>query len=304
MKLPPPIEQYTKGDKPSHTIRPRLHEHINFLKEDETTATLTKAGYLTDDGKVSKQAQVDGLVDTCDGKVLWNLKKTKKALLTLTAKKTAPAKSAPKPINIGGTIPPPSPQQQQTVWTDLESIGTYFGVGKVKIGKWVDELGLRAFPKKERNESGDFDMMDFAADAKEKASLGFNTKKPTEKALELGYAQVTMVEKGNKTFEIVKWNKDKVKAALVKAGHELDLEKKMIHKGKGKNGDVQVESMDDRAQKLYSEWKKLYNNPKTRAESWKLFDKTAKPILMRVEQLMGRPRFLIDKKYKRNPNPF
>lgn len=291
MKLEAPIEQYLTGEKPSHTSRAKLAQHITFWPQDEVERVLTKGGYLSAEGKITAKAQSEGLVDTCEGKPLWNLKKTKRVLLELTRK---PTKSPAKPPT---PVAPQRPQRTGPVWTDLENIGTYFGVGKNKIGKWLDELGLRDYKPVQINESGDVDMLDIANQSKEK----FRTKIPTEKALQLGYAQVETIEytkKGEtRAFDKYAWNLEKVKAVLVKAGHELDTERKLLHKGKGKNSDISVESLDDRAKKLYDEWKKLHSNPSTRKESWKVFEKKPTPILMRVEQLMGRPRYLRDKLY-------
>lgn len=292
MKLEPPLSSYLTGAKPTHSSRPKLGQHIKLFKQNEIEAHLKKGKYLNDAGKPTKKALEDGLIDQCDGKVIWNLKNTKKALLALTKKDSARKVAAPKLAS-----PPPRPKQAGPVWTDLENIGTYFGVGKNKIGKWLDELGLRDYKPRQVNESGDYDMLDIANESKEK----FRVKIPTEKALAEGYARVetiTYTQKGKeKSFDKYTWDRDRVKDLLVRAGHELDTERKLHLKGKGRNSDVKVESIDDRAKKLHAEWKKLHSNPKTRDQSWKLFDKQPSGLLMRVEQLMGRPRYLRDKLY-------
>lgn len=292
MQLPPPIQAHLTGTPPTHTSRAKLATHITFWPQAEVEAVLTQAGYLSPEGKIAKKALEEGLVDTCEGKPLWNLKKTKKVLLALTRK---PSKAAsPAPI-----IPPKAPVRAAgPVWTDLENIGTYFGVGKNKIGTWLDQLGLRDYKPMQVNESGDIDMLDMANASKEK----FQVKVPTQLALERGLAQVETVEyrgKGGKekSFEKYSWDRDAVKALLVKAGHPLDTERKLLHRGKGKNSDVRVESLDDRARALHAEWKKLHSNPTTRKASWDLFHKKPKPLIMRVEMLMGQPRYIQDKLY-------
>lgn len=294
MKLAAPIEQYLTGDKPSHTSRARLATHITFWPQDKVEELLREERYLTPDGKISPRALSEGLVDTCDGKPLWNLKKTKLALLAATRKTPKENKTPAKPI----VMPRSRPTTSGPVWTDLENIGTYFGVGKNKVGTWLDQLGLRGNKELQVNESGDYDMLDVARQSQEK----FSSKVPTEKALNEGYAQVEVVEyrgKGGKekSFEKYSWDRDRVKDLLVRAGHPLDTERKLLLKGKGKNSNVSVDSLDTRAEALHAEWKKLYADPATRKASWKVFDRKPSALLMRVEMLMGKPRYLRDKQY-------
>lgn len=293
MKLAPPASQYTEGAKPTHSPWSTLASHLPLWSAEEVARLLRAGGYLTAEGKVAKSALEAGLVDSCEGKPLWRVKAVTKVLLELT-RKPSEKKTSPKPVVPGAGPVPPRP-----AWTDLENIGTYFGVGKTKVGSWLDELGLRGYKPRQLTESGDVDMLDVANEAKEK----FRAKIPTERALAEGYAQVETVEytkKGEvRSFEKYSWHLEKVKAVLVAAGHPLDTERKMLLKGRGRNSDVAVESLDERAAKLHAEWKKLHANPKTRRDAWKLFDKKPKPLLMRVEQLMGRPRYLLDKKYLR-----
>ena len=296
MKLSPPASQYTEGAAPSHSSWKTLPGYLKLWSAEEVVSLLKQGQYVTAEGKIAKKAMEEGLVDTCEGKGLWHVKKTTKALLALTRKPSKP-KPAAKPAS-----PPPAQRPAGPVWTDLENIGTYFGVGKNKVGTWLDQLGLRGYKPRQVNESGDLDMLDIANESKEK----FRAKVPTELALERGFAQVETIDykgKGgkDKSFEKYSWNLEMVKAVLVKNGHELDTERKLLLKGKGRNSDVKVESLDDRAKVLYGEWKKLHSNPKTRASSWDVFKKKPRPLLIRVEMLMGRPRYLQDEVYKREP---
>lgn len=292
--LPPPIEQYINGKNPTHTSQRRLGQHITFATPEVINGALTSNGLLSADGKITKQALEENIVDVCDKRALWNIREVKKIVLHATRKESDPDRKA-------GVVQPRSAQKAATgpVFTDLENIGTYFGVGKNTVGKWLEELGLRGYKIRQVNESGDFDMLDIAAESKEK----FRMKVPTEAAFERGYAQVDVIEytqKGSKkSFEKYSWNLEKVKNLLVKNGHELDTERKLLLKGKGKNSDVKVESLDSRAEALYREWKKLYKNPSTKKSSWKVFHKQPKPLLQRVEVLMGRPRYLQDKLYEK-----
>lgn len=291
MELTPPLTQYLTGDKPSHSPRTRLAQHINFLPQTETEAILVKHGYLSKEGKPTKKAMQEGLLDKCEGKILWKLSSTRKVLLNLTRKTSVKAKAVPKPLT------PKVPERGGPVWTDLENIGTYFGVGKNKVGTWLDQLKLRSYKAMPTNESGDVDMLDVARSSQEK----FKLKVPTEKALERGIATMELIEytqKGKeKSFEKYSWNLEMVKAILVKAGHPLDTERKLLLRGKGKNGNIQVDSLAHRGKILHGEWKKLYANPKTRDASWRVFDKTPRGILIEVEKIMARPRYLQDKLY-------
>lgn len=291
MKLAPPIEQYLSNDKPTHSSRSKLASNMKLWSQPEVEELLRGAAYITTDGKIAKKTVTDGLVDTCEGKPLWNITNTKKVLLAVTRK---PSKKATSSVTV---LPKRVDRPHGPVWTDLENIGTYFGVGKNKIGTWLDQLGLRDYKPVQINESGDRDMLDMANASKEK----FKLKIPTKKALERGFANMETIEytqKGNaKSFDKYYWNLDMVKEALVRAGHPLDTDRKLLHKGRGKNGDIKVETIDDRAKKLYSDWLRLYNNPNTHKDSWAIFNKQPVLILTKVEQLMGRPRYIQDKLY-------
>lgn len=292
MSLTPPISQYVEGEKPSHSSKARLHVFVKAFPQRTIDDLLVKGGYLTSEGKPTRKSLDEGLVEVCENKALWNLSKTRKALAELSRPPKRDKKNV-KPI----TKPVLQRVRTEPAWVDFETIGTYFGVGKIQVGKWVDQLGLRAVPEVQVNESGAVDMLDMANQAKEKQSNGFIGKKPTQKALDGGFAQVTIITgKKDKEFEIVKWNLDLVKAALVKAGHPLDTERKMMLKGKGKNSDVKVETMDDRIKRLYSEWYKLQKSPATRKSSWDVFKNQPKIVLSKVEVMMGKPEGYISRK--------
>lgn len=278
-QLPPPIEKYLAGTNPTHTSRQKLQKYLNIEQKDiERVLKAEKA--ITPEGKVTKLAQQTGLVDTCEGRALWNIEKTKRLVK----------------LKIGE---PKKAQRTEPAWVDLGTIGTYFGVGNVALGKWLDQLGLRGIPTIEKNESGDYDMLDMANQAKQKQANGFIGKEPTEKALNMGAARkLTVTNRKQQEIEIVQWNLDLVKEVLVRAGHPLDTERKMSLKGKGKNSNVQVNGMDKRAKEIYTEWAKLYANPNERWKIKKLFSGQPRLLLEKVENdFMKMPGYITDGKY-------
>lgn len=308
MELAPPLEAYIKGQSPSHSPKSRLGLHIKAWSQEQVEALLEEAGYLQE-GRPTKRALQDGLLDTCEGKALWNLKQVKAALVA----HTKPAPRAPRPEGEAKKplyMPPPGtkkPQQRtEPAWVDLGVIGTYFGVSSIIIGRWLTQLGYRAEPKLKKNESGAVDMLDVANQAKKQQASGFRAgKEPTQQAFDRGLARtLTVTNHKKKEVEIVQWNLDLVKAVLVRAGHELDTERKMMLKGRGKNGDVQVTGIDKRAQELFLQWRTEYQKPGYREASWRIFNGQPTALLMRVEAMLGRPGFIRERRYLTEELPF
>lgn len=296
MPLPPPLTSHISGPQAPYTSRSGLAGRVKVFTQEVIEAHLTQGGYLTPEGKIARKALEEGLVDTCEGKALWHVAKVKAALVRLTR----PARRE-RPQGPVKPAAPPQVLRQGPAWVDLDTVGTYFGVGKIQVGKWLDQLGLREVPPLPSTESGTIDMLDVAAQAKEKQAAGFLAKKPTEEALASGYARIETIEykkKGKeKSFDKITWNLDLVKALLVKTGHELDTERKMMLKGKGKNSDVKVEGIQGRVQELHGEWQRLHRNPATRKESWNVFKNQPTAVVKRVEALLGAPGFITDKRY-------
>lgn len=291
MKLEGPIDQYLTGASPSHCALGNLHKHIKVWEQEEMVSLLQVSDYLTAELKPTKAAAQKGIIDLCEKKVLWNILEVKKALVAthqLVEAKKAQLRAAQQ-AKADKLAAGPS-------WVDLGTVGTYFGVSNIVIGKWLDQIGMRGMPQMERNSSGDLDMLDMANQAKKKQAVGFLGKEPTQKAFDMGLARkITVTNRKQKEIDIVQWNLDLLKAVLQKAGHELNHGAML--KGKGKNSNVQVITADDRAKDLYLTWKKLVRNKNYRAEMIKLFDKQPKIILMKVELLMNKPNYLVGKMY-------
>lgn len=291
MKLSPPVSQYISGSNPSHCSLSNLYKHITSRSDSSLRQWLKDNGYISESDKTTRKALEDGLVDSCDGKVLWNIFKVKQFIkremnkaIALEEKKSSTAKSSVPDLG--------------EAWVDLEIVGSWFGVSKIVAGRWLDELGLRALPQIEKNESGDYDMLDMSNQAKQKQSQGFISKLPTEKALQRGLARKLTVMKKDKEIEIYQWNLELCKAVLVKAGHQLDSQHKMALKGKGKNSNVKVSGIDKRAQELYVEWAKLYKDPKNKWKIKSLFRGQPAILLEKVENdFMKMPGYLTSEKY-------
>lgn len=292
MRLDPPFQQYLEGEKPSHSSLPNLHRFIKAWSQDDIVDMLRHSGFVDENTKTLKKALTTGVADICEQKILWNLFEVKKALI------------AQNQIEIQRRATEEAARQKKISreprWVDLHTIGTYFGVSNIVVGKWLDQLGLRETPTLEKNSSGSVDMLDVANQAKKKQAQGFIGKQPTEKALEMGVAQsLQVMNHKKKEITIYKWNLDLCKSLLVKAGHPLDTERKTLLKGKGKNGDVSVLTADDKAEQLVAEFKKAIKNGKTKYRALSVFDKQPKVILLKCEKLLNKPGFLT-----KRPSPF
>lgn len=291
MKLEGPIEQYLEGKNPTHCSFEKIPKHVKAWDEDDVTRMLTNAGFLNENGKPTKEAAQKGVVDLCGRKVIWNLLEVKKVLLSQEqieyGQRAARNAMKAKSVDSGPK------------WVDLTTVGTFFGVGAVKIGKWLDEIGMRTKPAIKKNSSGAVDMLDVAREKQAEQAKGFSGGKvPSAKAIDNGVARVkTVVNSKKKEIEITEWNLDLCKTLLVRAGHPLDTERKLLLKGKGKNSDVKVKTIDDRAKELYFEWLKKSKDPVWKNNAYQVFDGQPKAVLVRVEALMNRPGYLVNREY-------
>lgn len=298
MKLPPPLDAHLRGTPPTHGSLASLGRHL-ARPQEEVTAFLRQEEYLTTEGKITRRALVDGLVDTCEGKPLWRVARVRSFLEA--HKPSEGGKTSVRPSATAakrGTTPP---VRTEPAWVDLDTVGTYFAVGKVQVGRWLDQLGMRAAPEVERNERGEVDMLAMANQAKEKQAKGFLSKEPTERALQAGVARkLPLVGKGGKEFEVTQWNLDLTKALLVRAGHELDTEHTWALKGKGRNSNVKVGGVEARARELYSQWAKLYKDPRERWRIPSLFRGQPTALLELVEAEMKMPGYLTSGRYQQD----
>lgn len=260
-KLDPPLKRYLLGAYPSHSSTKGLYRHFEEMST-ELFYVLLKAGeYLDKEGKITLKAVDEELVDSCDRKLLWNLKRVEEVLTEVGVILKR------KPVNQEVELP----ENGEPVWVNLGTLSTYFSVTANQVGKWLDELGLR-----EDNE-------------------------PTKEALDRGLATfLEMHIEGTKTRRITHWNLHPLKILLIEAGHELDFNYEESLKGKGKNSDVIVSSIDEKAKSFTREFVSLYNNASTRSKTKLLVQSTPTGVLKKSEELLKKPGFLTSGEYLKN----
>lgn len=260
-QLDPPLKRYLSGARPSHSSLGKLHANFTGMEAATLKAILSAGDYLTEQGKASPKAREENLVDSCEGKILWNIEKVMEAasLGGLTLERQAVNQTLPKFTD------------GEVRWANLGTIGTYFSVSANQIGKWLDDLELRD-----------------------------GEGNPTETSIKSGWVQmVEMNAGGNKTRKVAQWNLDLTCEKLMEAGHELDFNYEETLKGKGRNSDVQVSGVDAKVRELYEKWRVLYKKADTHDSSWRVFDGQPRMILLKVEnEYFKKPGLLTQGKYK------
>lgn len=260
-KLEPPVKRYLSGKLPSHSGTKNLSENFKNLHKDALQFILQKAEFLSAEGKPTKKAAEEGLVDVCERKALWNLENLSEFLKNegnIVERKFVNQELP----NLG----------EEPAWGNLSTLGTYFSVSASQVGKWLDALGLR-------DENG----------------MG------NQLSVDSGLARVVeMNAGGKKTRKIAQWNLQQALFRLTDAGHPLDFDYSETLKGKGRNSDVQVRNIDDVAKEFAREFVKLYKNRDTRPQTRELVRKTSKTIQKRAEELLKKPGFITNEEYLKN----
>lgn len=257
--LQPPVNRHLTGKLPSHSSSVKLAKNYKNLDSTALVFILNKSGFMTEEGKPTRAAADAGLVDKCEKSILWNLTKVTEFLIT---------QGIPTERQYVNQELAPM-QTMEPVWVNLGTLGTYFNATAKTVGKWIEELGLK-------------DDEGFASG----------------EALERGLATVMeMSAGGKKTRKINQWNLRLMQEILLEAGHPLDFDYEKNLKGTGKNSDVQVISMDDRARDFAKEFIKLFKDPQTRSQSQNLVRKTPTPIVKKGEILMKKPGFISSGEY-------
>lgn len=258
--LEAPVARHTTGKLPTHSNSGNLASNFKSLNSTALRFILSKAGFLTEEGKPTRAAIDGGLLDKCEKSFLWNLKAVEAMLLKLgnpVERQYANQKLAP--LNTS-----------EPVWVNLGTIGMHFNVTAKTVGQWIDKLKLK-----------DSDGM------------------ASEKTLERGLATVTEMSAGSgtKTRKINQWNLRPMQELLLRAGHPLNFDYEKNLKGKGKNSNVEVTSIDARAKEFANDFAALFNNPETRAQTQTLVRKTPRMIQAKAELLMNKPGFLTNGEY-------
>lgn len=263
LTLPPPLKRHLLGARPTHCGTKALGSHFAGLPQEVLLPLLQGAGYLTEEGRPTELAVTEEVVAACERKLLWSLAKVEEVLRS------------------GGLSPERVAQQQEVgvpagdpQWANLGTLATYFSVSAPTVGKWLDDLGLREGEE----------------------------HTPTKEAVEGGLASLREMKlEGKKTRQITHWNLHVVKALLVEAGHELNFDYEGSLKGRGRNGDVEVQenALERRAREVAQEFTTLFRDPQTRPQVVRLVNTTPRPLLKGAEDLLRKPGLLTLGHYRR-----
>lgn len=259
-KLEPPAQRYTTGKHPTHSSTLKLASNFQGLPHAALVTIMSTKGLMSPDGKPTKEALSSGLMDQCERAALWNLSKVKDYLhsVGVPAKRQYANQELPDP-----------PANGSPSWVNLSTIATYFNVTAGTIGKWLDKEGLR-----------------------EPDGL------PNKDSLDRGIGNISEMRAGpKKTRKIPQWNLHSVLSILKGAGHPLDFDYDATLKGKGKNSDVKVSTIEDRAKDFTKSFIKKFN-----ARDQTLIsdvNKAPKALQVRAEELMKKPGLITSGNYKK-----
>lgn len=260
-RLSPPVKKYLTGKLPTHSSTQDLYKNFKNVDENALLFVFMKNGFFDSERKPTRKAVQEGLIDSCDGKALWNLDNVQKKLMELRF--SSERQVVNQEINDDSLGEPR--------WVNLGTIATYFNVTSNTIGKWLDSLGFRG-----------------------------DDKHANDKAFSYGLAKISeMNAGGKKTRKITMWNLIPVQKVLVEAGHELDFDYSKTLEGKGKNSNVEVTTIDDRAKQFAKDFSYYFKKSETRKECVRLVQKTPKPILLRAEKILKKPGFILNNEYKK-----
>lgn len=264
MRLTPPIKQYLLGKLPTHSRTADLASHFEGISPAIFSSVLLGAGLLSEKNRrITAKAIRQGYVDVCEETMVWNLANVEKLLGK--AGITASRVWANQEIKVNGGSEPK--------FVNLTALSTYFSVSAVKVGKWLDELGLRA-------------------------ELGL----PTDEALRSGVAQVEQIEVSSNgqdfTRNSVKWDLVRTLTLLKDAGHPLDFDYKKTLAAKGKNSAVKVSSMDALAKEVAQEFSVLFNQ-RDIEKLKRLVKKYPLKVMQMAEVHLKRPGFITTGEYLR-----
>lgn len=264
-KLEPPVKRYLAGRRPTHSSTQKLHENYVGLDHQTISFILSKYGCMTSEGKPTKKALESGLIEVCEKSLIWNLDAVTSLLQN----------SGLKPERRSVNQEKPEKKFDEPELVNLGTIGMYFSKSNVQIGKWLDELGLRD----------------------EKTKLG------TDSAQKMGLCQISEMAtgQGKKTRKITVWDLHLVIDLLMENGYELDYSYEQNMKGKGKNSDVSVVTMESRTQDFLKEFSRRFksDNFDVKKSAVKFVLATPKPILKKAEEMLNKPGFFINNEYQK-----
>lgn len=260
-KLTGSAARYTSGAYPSHSAHSKLASNFEHMDANALRFILRKRGWVTDTGSPTKKAAADGVIDALGGQPLWNLKELERILTENGDRLTR------KPVNQDL----PEPESAEPSWVNLGTVGSYFSVSASIVGKWLDQLELR-----------DADKMG----SKDAADQGLCTT-----------VEMSTGQGKNQTRKITHWNLYAVQKLLMEAGHLLDFDYESTLKGRGRNSDVEVDTVESRAKAFAKEFTTIFKDKAKRRELPELVRRTPKPIQRKAEELIGRLGFITEGVY-------
>ena len=266
-RLEPPVKRYLTGKHPSHSSSQSLHLNFNDMDATALRFILNKYGCMSAEGKPTKKAVEAGLIDICEKNAIWNIDNVMELLKKAGYPVTRKAVNQNKPEK----------KFDEPEYVNLGTIGMYFSVSANKVGQWLDALGLRD----------------------EKTKLG------TEHAQRSGLCQISEMSagpgQGNKKRKITVWDLHLIIDLLMEHGHELDYSYEQTMKGKGKNSDVNVVTIESRTKEFIAEFTRRFksDNPQIKKTTIKYVLATPKPILIKAEEMMGRQGFFTKNEYQK-----
>lgn len=256
MRLEQPVRQYLLGKLPSHSSSGNLGKNFGIDKE-MMFSLLKSAGVMTPKNTPNKQAVKLGFIDSCGNNVIWNLDEVEKLL----------KKAGLKPVR--QYMNQELPDAEEDAWASLKTIGTYFDVGGVTVGKWLKNLGYR-------DEKGN----------------------PPKSLLKNGKALKVEMKDNNQVRVFYKWNLLWTLEKLQEAGHLFDFDYAKSLKGTGQSSDVQVTTVKDRARETAKRFVELYNKPATRRDAIRLMERQNPTMMKEIEKVLKRPGWLTRGDYK------
>lgn len=262
--LEQPVKRWITGKLPTHSGTKNLHKNFKNIDEQKFYGILMKNGFINNLKKPTKKSLEAGLLDTCGKNAIWNLQKVEQLFVK------AGVNISRQIVNqeISGD-PNGIPE-----WVNLGTIASYFNVTGTTVGKWLTKLDLR----------------DKKGNANQKAidsNLGNND-------------EITMKINGRKTTKkMTRWNLYAIQELLLKNGYEMDFDYAKHLKGTGKNSDVKVTTIDDRAQLFMEKFTTTFKNTKLRKDCIRIVEKENKLVVKKAEELMGKPGFITKEEYKK-----
>lgn len=161
------------------------------------------------------------------------------------------------------------PDVEPGVMVALSTIASYFNVSSAQVGRWLKELGYRG-----------------------------SDGAPLKKVLKAGHAEKLEYKDGNKKREFYKWDLLWTLEKLQGAGHLFDFDYEKSLKGTGKNSDVTVTTVDDRAREIAEEFVALYNKPETRLKAVRKVNKLHPDMIERIEKLLRKPGWISSGRFR------